>query len=176
MDDFQDEEVEHLTVIDAEDDTYAKKALLQKLKLPLMITGVVIVVGVVLWWIFLRGDTEKLPEDEIVEVDTRELHKPEEFGNIYVIKDLIVNPAGGARVFMVSVALEFFDKGILEELSRKEPLLRDNMITLFSAQSKDVLTNIRYRRELRKRVKKIMDYQLGEGVITRVFFEKWIYQ
>jgi len=51
-----------------------------------------------------------------------------------------------------------------------------NLITLFSSQSREVLTNIKYRRALRARVKKIMDYQLGEGVVSRVFFQKWVFQ
>ena len=77
---------------------------------------------------------------------------------------------------MVSVGLEYFDPEMKSVISKREPLLRDNLITLFSSQSREVLTNIKYRRALRARVKKIMDYQLGEGVVSRVFFQKWVFQ
>jgi hypothetical protein len=39
-----------------------------------------------------------------------------------------------------------------------------------------VLIDIKYRQAFRARVKKIMDFQLGEGVVSRVFFEKWVFQ
>lgn len=77
---------------------------------------------------------------------------------------------------MVSLGLEYFDAEVSAELGKRESLLRDNLITLFSSQPQEILTNIKYRRALRARVQKIMDYQLGEGAVTRVFFEKWIFQ
>ncbi|MBM3327322.1 MAG: flagellar basal body-associated FliL family protein [Calditrichaeota bacterium] len=98
------------------------------------------------------------------------------FGEVFLIEDLIINPAGTRRVFMCSVGLEVADAEKVKEVKRRESLLRDNLLTLFSSQSMEVLLDIKYRQAFRARVKKIMDYQLGEGIVKRVFFEKWVLQ
>ena len=80
-------------------------------------------------------------------------------------------------LFDDSVNLFWTGKGVtIDEIRKREPLLRDNLITFFTAQPLEVLTNIRYRQAIRSRVKKILDYHLGEGAITRVFFSKWVFQ
>jgi len=98
------------------------------------------------------------------------------FGEVVQMSDIVINPAGSRRVFMVTVALEVADKEKVKEVEKRESLLRDNMITLFASQPLDVLIDIKYRQAFRARVKKIMDFQLGEGAVTRVFFEKWVFQ
>jgi len=102
--------------------------------------------------------------------------EPKPFGEVYQMSDIVINPAGSRRVFMVTVALEIANKEKLKEVEKRESLLRDNLITLFASQPLDVLIDIKYRQAFRARVKKIMDYQVGEGTINRVFFEKWVFQ
>jgi len=114
--------------------------------------------------------TESAPELETI---TKEA-KP--FGEVFQMSDIVINPAGSRRVFMVTVALEVAQKDMVKEVEKREPLLRDNLITLFASQPLDVLIDIKYRQAFRARVKKIMDFQLGEGAVTRVFFEKWVFQ
>jgi len=103
-------------------------------------------------------------------------NEPKPFGEVYQMTDIVINPASSRRVFMVTVALEVANKEMVKEIQKREPLLRDNLITMFASQPLDVLIDIKYRQAFRARVKKVMDYQLGEGAITRVFFEKWVFQ
>ncbi len=172
MNEYEPEEVERLTLEGLEKTGRAR--LTAGLKWPLLTVLVVVLVGVPVWLFILKPDREMVAEVEIEVV--KPSPEPPQFGEVYLIEDLIVNPATGRRHFMVSIALEYFDEDKLDEIKRREPLLRDNLVTLFSSQPIDVLTNIRYRRALRSRVKKIMDYQLGEGVVTRIFFHKWVSQ
>jgi flagellar basal body-associated protein FliL len=102
--------------------------------------------------------------------------EPQAFGEVYEMSDIVINPAGSRRVFMVSVALEVPDKQKISEVQKRESLLRDNLITLFASQPLEVLIDIKYRQAFRARVKQIMDYQLGANTVTRVFFEKWVFQ
>jgi len=171
MNSLREEEVEHLTAVEEGASTKVK-LLYKKLKLPLLIILVLALVGFGVWFFLLRTPAE----EGVVEVETRLPREPPPFGEVYFIRDMVINPSGGRRLFMVSIALEYFDKEKASEFKRREPLLRDNLTTLFSSQPPEVLTNIKYRRALRSRVKKIMDYQLGEGVVTRIFFEKWVFQ
>lgn len=127
------------------------------------------------WW---RTRSAETPETKIQSVTPppTESHNPPPLGKVYLIRDLIINPADGRRHFLVSVGLEYFPPIEERFIADREVLLRDNLISFFSAQPLEVLTNIRYRQAIRTRVKKIIDYQLGQGVVSRVFFEKWVVQ
>ncbi|NQU05727.1 MAG: flagellar basal body-associated FliL family protein [Calditrichaeota bacterium] len=178
---YSEEEVDRLSIVDKT--AKKKKRLFARLKLPFIIAAIVIFLGGGSgWWFLIRpGATEQTVETEgsdsliIAEVPETE-HEPPPFGEIFTIDDLVVNPAGGRRIFMVSLGVEYFDSEQLAEMQRREPILRDNLITFFSSQPSDYLSNIKYRQALRSRVKKIMDYQLGEGVVSRIIFQKWIFQ
>ena len=169
MDNIPDEEVEGLTVGEAKK---TGKGLSGKLKVPLIILLILLLGAAAAWWFLLKHG----PAEELAEKDETPQDEPPPFGEVYFIRDIIINPSGGRRVFMVSLGLEYFDAEVSAELGKRESLLRDNLITLFSSQPQEILTNIKYRRALRARVQKIMDYQLGEGAVTRVFFEKWVFQ
>jgi len=126
-------------------------------------------------WKFMPGSST--PHGIVEPVDAEK--KPEEppkFGETFQLEDIVINPAGSRRVFMVVVTLELGDPEKKKEVEKREALLRDNLITLFASQPLDVLIDIKYRQAFRARVKKIMDHHLGEGIVTRVFFEKWVFQ
>jgi flagellar FliL protein len=178
---YAEEEVDRLSVVEKSDNE--KKDLFARLKLPLIIAVIVVLLGGGgSWWFLIRpGANEEAVKtedsDSLVTADKSEIdHEPPPFGEIFTIDDLIVNPSGGRRIFMVSLGLEYFKPENLAEMQRREPLLRDNLITFFSSQPAEYLSNIKYRQALRGRVKKIMDYQLGEDVVSRVIFQKWVFQ
>jgi len=112
-------------------------------------------------------------ETEVAESPSKD---PKPFGEVFELSDIVINPAGSRRVFMVSVALEVSNKEITKEIKKRETLLRDNLITLFASQPLEVLIDIKYRQAFRARVKKVMDFQLGQGAVSRVFFQKWVFQ
>ncbi|NQT34120.1 flagellar basal body-associated FliL family protein [bacterium] len=170
MNNFLDEEVERT---DTEETTepVEQGGLFTRLRLPLIIVLIIVLAGGTVWWFFFRT----VPE-ELTSVASSETLTLPPMGEIYMIDDLILNLEGGRRIFMVAIGLEYFDEKTAEEIAKREPLLRDNLITFFSSQPREVLTNIKYRELLRGRVKKIMDHQLGENTITRVIFVKWMFQ
>lgn len=170
MDDYSTEEVDQITIASA---GKPGKGILSRLMIPLIVLFLALA-GFGTWWFFLRGESEA----EVIDVAIPEQKEaePPKFGLVYRIPDIILNPSGGRRHFLVSVSLEYFDPTVESLISEREVLLRDNLITLFSSQPAEVLTNVKYRQALRARVKKIMDYQIGEGKVTRVFFDKWVFQ
>lgn len=169
MNNFPDDEVEHTEIEETTEPAIG--GLFTRLRLPLIVVLVIVLVGGAVWLFLFRTVSE-----ELTSVTSSESYTPPPMGEIYMIDDLVINPAGGRRIFMVAIGLEYFDKNAIVEITKREPLLRDNLITLFSSQPREVLTNIKYRERLRGRVKKIMDHQLGKDTITRVVFVKWVFQ
>ncbi len=126
-------------------------------------------------WKFAPGSNKA---HEIVEPEglEKKSEEPPKFGEVFQLTDIVINPAGSRRVFMVVVTLELANPEMKKEIEKRQALLRDNLITLFASQPLEVLIDIKYRQAFRGRVKKIMDHHLGEGTVSRVFFEKWVFQ
>lgn len=171
MNEIPEDDIEKVALVDLSEET--KKGFLSKLIWVVII--IIILGGGFAIWKFVLNKSG----DGIVDVEETKKAPPREpppFGEIYMINDVIINPMSGRRHFIVSIGLEVHDKNKINEIKKREILLRDNLITLFSSQPVDVLADIRYRQAFRSRVKKVMDYQLGEGVVSRVFFDKWVFQ
>ncbi len=102
----------------------------------------------------------------------------EEVGEFYMIEELIINPAatGGRRHLLVSLGLEFHDPLLKEELSKRDPQIRDNLITLLAGQEVPVLTDIRYREDIRKSLLEAINYHLKEAKVERLYFVKYVFQ
>ncbi len=130
---------------------------------------------------FFTPKTEK-PEEE----------EGEHFGKIYMIDDLIINPAnsGGRRHLLVSLGLEYFPEegekgsggegeeltGVGAELQMREPQIRDNLITLLAGQDINVLSDIKYREKIRQSLLKAVNYYLHEGKVEKLYFVKYVFQ
>lgn len=140
-----------------------------------IVIGIIVAVaaGVGIWKFLPGGGSHQIVEPEGL---VKKPEAPPKFGEVFQLQDIVINPAGSRRVFMVVVTLELDKPDFKKEIEKREALLRDNLITLFASQPLEVLIDIKYRQAFRARVKKIMDYQLGEGVVSRVFFEKWVFQ
>ena len=104
--------------------------------------------------------------------------KRSEVGEFYMISDLIINPAesGGRRHLLISLGLEYRDPLVEEELSRRDPQLRDNVITLLAGQDISVLSDIRYREKIRSSLLKAINYYLEEGKVEKLYFVKYVFQ
>ncbi|RJP81645.1 MAG: hypothetical protein C4524_01630 [Candidatus Zixiibacteriota bacterium] len=99
-------------------------------------------------------------------------------GEFYAISDLVVNPAatGGRRHLLVSVSLEYHDPLLKEELEKRDPQIRDNLITLLAGQESAVLTDIRYREAIRQSLLKAVNYYVQGGEIEKLYFTKYVFQ
>src|SRR4030042_4838095 len=97
-----------------------------------IIALIVALVIITVWW--LIGKYTGQTVSDVEGVTTKIEHKPPPFGEVFSLNDLIVNPAGGRRHFMVSIGLEYFDPTKADEIRKRESLLRDNLITFFTSQ------------------------------------------
>ena len=89
---------------------------------------------------------------------------------IYVVKDIIVNPAGtgGTRFLSVSFGFALESPEMEEMFKQKESIVRDALITIMASRTVAQLTDARQkeiiRYQIKKRVMKIMDTDEIEGV------------
>jgi flagellar FliL protein len=110
--------------------------------------------------------------------EKKEKTEKDALGEFYMIEDLVVNPAatGGRRHLLVSLGLEYHDPLLKEELTRRDPQIRDNLITLLAGQEVSVLANIQYRENIRQALLDAVNYYLTEGKVARVYFVKYVFQ
>jgi flagellar FliL protein len=101
-----------------------------------------------------------------------------EVGEFYMINDLIINPAasGGRRHLLVNLGLEYADPLLKAELEKRDPQIRDNLITLLAGQDSNVLTDIRYRESIRQSLLKAVNFYLEGGKVEKLYFTKYVFQ
>jgi flagellar protein FliL len=99
-------------------------------------------------------------------------------GKIYVVKDLIVNPAGtnGTRFLLTTVGFEVTTPEGLKELEGKDVMVRDVLNTVLTAKDLATLVNIESREGLRKEIQEKVGGLLKNAELTNVYFSKFIIQ
>ena len=117
---------------------------------------------------------EKDPNEASVETEeTEEDEETEEgSGEIYVVEDVIVNPAGtlGTRYLAVTVGLEVGRVGTIELLKKRDMELKDTLIDIFSSRTLDKLEGTRNREELREEVLTKVNQKITKGDLKKVHF------
>jgi len=99
-------------------------------------------------------------------------------GKIYVVKDLIVNPAGtnGTRFLLTTVGLEVTTPEALKELENKDVMVRDALNTILTSKDLTTIVNIEGREAIRKEIEAKIGSILRGGTLTNVYFSKFIIQ
>ncbi len=97
---------------------------------------------------------------------------------VYVVKDIIVNPAGtnGSRFLLTTIGLEVSSPEMLADLERKEVQVRDALITILSSKSLGELDRIVERDSLRVEIGQKISPFVRDGVLRNVYFSKFIIQ
>ncbi len=118
------------------------------------------------------GDSSAAGEEEPAEGEKKQS------GNIYMISEIIVNPAGtgGTRYLSASVGFELSDSRAGARFAEREAIIRDALITILSSQSIAELTDFRQRELLRKLIKQRAEKLLKTGDIAAVYFTEFVLQ
>jgi flagellar FliL protein len=97
---------------------------------------------------------------------------------IYVVKDLIVNPAGtnGTRFLLTTVGFEVNTGEALKELETKDVQLRDALNTVLTAKGLDELVDVAQRETLRTEISSKVRELVRSGSLKNVYFSKFIIQ
>lgn len=106
-------------------------------------------------------------------------NKNVEFGKyIYVVDDLIINPANtdGKRLLLSSLGFDVASKENEEELKAKDVLLKDAIISVMSSKSFTQLANMAYRDTLRTEITQRINQLMPKVKINTIYFSKYILQ
>jgi flagellar FliL protein len=99
-------------------------------------------------------------------------------GDIYLIKEIIVNPAGtgGTRFLSASIGFELESDKVGELFSEREAIVRDALITILSSQSIPELSDFKRRERLRKLIQLRVQKLLHSDEIAAVYFTEFVLQ
>ena len=98
--------------------------------------------------------------------------------NIFLIKDVIVNPAGtnGTRFLLTTVGIEVSTPEAQQELEKKEVQVRDMLNSILTSKGLPDLVSIDQRELLRAEISKKVGEMLKTGKLKNVYFSKFIIQ
>jgi len=98
--------------------------------------------------------------------------------NIYIVKDVILNPAGtnGTRFLLTTVGFEVTTTEAKKELEAKDVQVRDALNTILTAKSLTTLSMPENRDSIRQEIAAKVGKLLRTGELTSVYFSKFIIQ
>jgi len=157
-----------------------KKKGLPPIVLYVIIAVVMVGVGVTVGTKFMGGTKTAEGEqatEEKAKVDKKE-HKEDQPTELFMVNELVVNPAGteGTRFLSASIGLETYSKTTLEILEKKEPLVRDALITILGSKTIDQLSDPKQKEIIRFQIKKRTEQLLQVDDLSAVYFTQFILQ
>ena len=98
--------------------------------------------------------------------------------NIYMIDNLIINPAGsqGGRYVAMSLGLGVHDKKILEELENRDIQIRDAIIALLSQKTLGKFIAIEERLKLKQEILDLVNHKMNTNKVSSIYFTEYVIQ
>ncbi len=121
--------------------------------------------------------TESTKTEKETVTEEHEEGSPDE-QHIFVVKDMIINPAGtnGTRFLLTTIGFSVSTPGAEKELEQKEMEVRDALNTVLASKGLAELTNARLRDSLRTEITGRVGAMLKGGSLRNVYFSKFIVQ
>lgn len=101
-----------------------------------------------------------------------------DFGFIFKVEDVIVNPAEsqGAQFVLVNIAFEVKEEGDMESLKTREAKIRDSLINIISGKTIDQLDGPDDKEALRLEIKEQVAKMLPKDHLYNIYFVNYIIQ
>ncbi|MCP4568305.1 MAG: flagellar basal body-associated FliL family protein [FCB group bacterium] len=98
--------------------------------------------------------------------------------NVFMVSDIIVNPAGtgGTRFLSTSIGIEMKSGEAAGLLVEREAIIRDALITILSSQSIPELSDFKQRERLRLLIKRRVEKLTHDEEIAAVYFTEFVLQ
>lgn len=175
-----DKEKNKLDETAVEEQAPVKKKGLPPIVLYIAIAVVMVVVGVVVGTKFMGGaeTTEAEPVAEEHAKDDKKADKEGQPTELFMVNELIVNPAGteGTRFLSASIGFETYSKHTLELMTKREHLVRDALITILGSKTIDQLSDPKQKEIIRFQIKKRTEQLLQVDDLAAVYFTQFILQ
>ena len=113
----------------------------------------------------------------VEEVKAEKSEEKVAFGDVYLLEDVIVNPAGskGRKFLNATVALVYSGK-VGAELEKRDVQLRDTMLKVLGSYTTDQLADPAFRDSLRSAIKTEVNKILTTGEVSAVYFAAFVMQ
>lgn len=110
--------------------------------------------------------------------DMAEEDRPRKYGEFAEIENVIINPAssGGQRYLMVTIGLEARNSATLDEVRRREIVVRDTMLKLLGNMTVDELADVSRRDELKESLRSAVNRILSDGKVDYLYFTRFVLQ
>jgi flagellar FliL protein len=102
-----------------------------------------------------------------------------EIGSLYPFEPFVVNLAdpGGSRYLRVALQLELSAiKGLKEEIDRRQPQIRDAIITILSAKKYDEINSAQGKMIMKQQIMRSINSLLNTGQIANVYMTDFVIQ
>lgn len=97
---------------------------------------------------------------------------------IYVVKDMIINPAGtnGQRYLLTTIAFNMSSEDAVKSLEKKEMAVRDLLNSVLTSKTMEQLVDVTKREGLREEIAVRTRELVDRGKLRDVYFSKYIVQ
>nr|MBN2278331.1 flagellar basal body-associated FliL family protein [candidate division Zixibacteria bacterium] len=144
-----------------------------------LIIAVIMAVGGYFAGTRLTGSSTKEPEAaKSEEHKGEEAKKPAGVSEVYMMQDIIVNPSGtgGTRFLSVSIGFDVGSKETLALLEKREPVIKDALITILGSKTIEQLSDAKQKEITRYQIKKRTEQLLQINDLQAVYFTDFILQ
>jgi flagellar FliL protein len=150
----------------------------------LLVFNMVVVAGVgAMLFLSRKKEAAKPSIEQVVqgEHETQEKEKAdqeEEFvGKTIPMETFVVNLAGsrGGKLLKLSLELEVTNAGVMEEIEKRKPQIRDLIIIILSSKTFEQISEMKGKDSLRDELKDTVNSFLTKGQIKRIYFTEFIF-
>ena len=151
----------------------SKKAIVIAAVVALQLVAAYFLVG-----FLLRHGTADSQQAEASVQQTSTRNADLSFDHVYVVKDLIVNPAGtnGLRFLLTTIGLEVTSEETVKELEKRDVQIHDSIIGVLAVKTLPELDDASSRDSLKGLIKSQINKELVTGSVINVYFSKFIIQ
>jgi flagellar protein FliL len=123
-----------------------------------------------------EGDEKTEAHDK--KTDTGKENDKPIHSEVFMMEDVIVNPAGtgGTRFLSVSIGFEISSKELAEEFENREPLIKDALLTILGSKTIEQLSDAKEKEITRYQIKKRVEKLMQTEDIMAVYFTDFILQ
>jgi len=165
----------------------------------LVILAIIVADAYAAYFLVVKGIAPRMAEAQVIRVAeeasaedeaaaAEEVHTGEEVGtgeeagtgvgSITPVEDIVINPAGsgGTRYLCATVALQSTQNAVADEVTEREPQIRDVLIEILSKCTVEDLSALSKRDELRAEIKVAVNDLLVSGEVVGVYFSNFVLQ
>ncbi len=132
-------------------------------------------------FLFKHGSSDQQGATKIIQTNQAVQYQRDadpNFDHVYVVKDLVVNPAGtnGLRFLLATIGLEVTSEETVKELGKRDVQIHDSIIDILTSRTLPELDDSGSRDSLKTRIKDDINKDLTTGRVLNVYFSKFIIQ